>query len=201
MAERLSDAGPNDIALAELYRLTEISLSILGHMEKREQSYKRALDKVISGRKSKNVQTISDYRKRNNLSHSFFRDFDRHLTEFKKLADQIEDDHLRSNILYRCRSVIENAIMLGNIAMRDVLDEKRDRLNGQTRKPNKNSEQRRLKVDAKMSDVLKDDPGAEWSAAWNRIYKDGAIRKLASRNTLEKDARAAYQKHFIEPPR
>jgi hypothetical protein len=169
-------------------------------MEKRGHTYKRELHKVISGHNHKSAQTISDYRKRNNLSHSFFRDFDRHLTELKKHADRIEDGRLRSSLLYHCRNVVENANMLGNISMRDVLDEKRDRLNGRKPKLNQKSEERRLKVEAKMSDVLRDDPRADRSAAWNRFYKDGLIRKLASRNTLEKDARTAYQKHFIEPP-
>jgi hypothetical protein len=188
------------LALKDLKRLEVIALSILGHMEKHGQAYKRELDKVVSGQKHKNAQTIVGYRKRHNLSHSFFHYFDHHLTELQKLADRIEDERLRSDILYHCRNVVENAIMLGNIAMRDVLDEERDRLNGQKPKLSQKSEERRLKLEAKMSVVLRDDPRADWSAAWNRLYKDGMIRKLASRNTLEKDARAAYQKHFIEPP-
>jgi hypothetical protein len=188
MTESVRDKGKMDqfvdecLALEDLRRLSEIELSVLGHMEKQGQVYKRELDKLISGGNHKNVQTISGYRKRNNLAHSFFRDFYHHLSELKKLADRIEDHRLRSDILYHCPSVVENAIMLGNIAMRDVLDEERDRLNG--RKPKRQNamvEEHQLKIEAKMQEVLTGDPAAEWAAAWRKLYMDGSIRRLASR--------------------
>ena len=60
--------------------------------------------------------------------------------------------------------------------------------------------QKALKVEEKVLAVLKDNPSAEWDQIWKKVRGNGTLRKLASRNTLEKDARAAYQKHFIEPP-
>ncbi len=193
--EKLADEY---LAVQELERLHEIVGSILGNIDERRKALRRELDKAVCGSRRKAQQTIEGELKRFKLSLSFLRSFDNSLAEFQKLADQIEDERLRYGILFWCRNMVEDARMLGNISRRDVLDETRDKLNGRKSKLDQNSktEERRLKVEAKMRDILRDDPGADWTAAWRKLYLDQVIRKLASRNTLEKDARAAHQKTF-----
>ena len=198
--EKLADEY---LAVAELERLHEIGCSILGNIDERREALKRELNKAVRGRGRKAQQTIEGELKRFKLSLSFFRSFGNSLAELQRLADQIEDERLRYGILFWCRNMVEDVRILGNIARRDVLNEMRDKLNGRKSRIDQGSktEERRLKVEAKMVDILKYDPGAEWGAAWRKVYGVVGLRKLASRNTLEKDARAAYQKHFIEPPR
>jgi hypothetical protein len=198
--EKLADQY---LALEQLCSLCETALMIREHVDVRGKELKRQIDKAVSGHKHKSQESIEDGLKRMGLSIGFLKDFDDDVIELNKAAEGIKDDRLRYIVLYYCRSIVENSFMLGNIARRDILDERRDRSNGRKAKLKQNpkTEERRLRVESKMSDVLRDDPDADWRAAWNRLYKDGVMRKLASRNTLEKEARAAYQKHFIEPPR
>jgi hypothetical protein len=197
--EKLADEY---LAVEELQRLHGISGSILDNIGERRKALERELNKAACGRGRKAQQTIESELKRSKLSLSFLRDFDGSLAELQKLADQIEDERLRYGILFCCRNMVEDARMLGNIARRDLLDEERDRLNGRRPKHQKaEAKKRQLEVEAKILEVLRGDPAAEWPAAWRKVYAVGPLRNLASRNTLEKDARAAYQKHFIEPPR
>jgi hypothetical protein len=190
------------LVLEQICKLHEMAAMIEEHIEIRGKALKRQIDKAVSGQKHKSQESIEDGLRRRRLSIGLLDTFGNYVNAPGKVAEEIEDVRVRYDVLYYCLSIVENSFMLGNIARRDVLDEGRDRANGRKAKLKQNSktEELRLKIESKMSDVLRDNPRADWSAAWNRLYKDGTIRKLASRNTLEKDARAAYQKHFIEPP-
>jgi pyruvate formate-lyase activating enzyme-like uncharacterized protein len=197
--EKLADQY---LALEELIRLHEIVDSIYGHIDARGEVLKQQIYNAVSGHKHKSEEAIESGLKRMSLSTAYCRNLSDNVVELGKFTERIEDQRLRYAILHYCRNITENAFMLGNIAKRDIIDERLDKQNGRKSKLNQNSrtEERRQKIEAKMRDILRADPGAEWSVAWKRFYV-GNIRKLASRNTVEKGARTAYQKYFIEPPR
>jgi hypothetical protein len=128
---KIEELADEYLSLAELETLHESHDSIFAQISLRSEALKRELDKAVCGRAHKAMQKIWADLKRYKFSISFLRTFGGGLAELDKLASQIEDKRLRYGILFFCRNMVEDARMLGNIARRDVIDEERDRLNGQ----------------------------------------------------------------------
>jgi hypothetical protein len=193
------------LALEEQQELNELGLQILADLQNyhlREMHKLKA--ELTLNPTAKNLERLKDKALTSGVILDFGKMFRVSLVEFRKALDEIADAKLRYRIALHSREMAAYARILGNIARRNILEERRDQINGQKSKTSEKvtakTNERQLKVEEKILAALKDNPSAEWDQIWKKVRGNGTLRKLASRNTLEKDARAAYQKHFIEPP-
>lgn len=194
------------LANEEARRLNELGMAMLADLENYHLN-PTVIEKFRAELKDnptpENLERLKDKVLTSGVILDFEKMFRGSLAEFQKAVDEITDPRLRYRIAHYSREMAAYGRILGNIARRNALEERRDQINGAKSKINRSPKTAKLQaeIDEKVKAILCVDRGAEWNVVWQKVWIDQNVRKLAkSRNTIEKYARMAYCRNNLLTP-
>lgn len=118
------------------------------------------------------------------------------------LRCHVESAQIVEMILTDMVPLLSREGQLANLLWRNIFEDERDKENGRKSqaKPRPETEERRRAVTKKVEAVLAANPDLTGEEVWDRVWADGAIRKLGVRNTVRTTFNIAIQKLVNEPP-
>jgi len=113
-----------------------------------------------------------------------------------------KSDEASENMLQKLVVLVLTGNILNSTTQRNLVEQARDKVNGRKSRasPPPKTKALRQKIKEKVESLLADKPDLTHEEVWDRVWADGAIRKLGVRNTVRSAFNIAIQKFVNEPP-